>query len=69
MRLSTLCGLHRDTEQLPWIESTEELGYLGWSPHCSHLHAAVSIGLPPDGAHRGDELLWMESTEELGYLG
>jgi hypothetical protein len=51
------------------MESIEELSYLGWNPPCSHLPAAVSIGLPPDEANRRDQLPWMESTEELSYLG
>jgi hypothetical protein len=50
------------------MESTEELGFIGQNPFCSHIYAAVSVGLPLDGAHRVDWLPWMESTEELGYL-
>jgi hypothetical protein len=43
------------------MESTEELGYLGRNPLYSHLHAAVLIGLPPDGVSGGDGLPWLES--------
>jgi hypothetical protein len=51
----------------PRVEPTEEmrclwwnplLGYLRRNPLCSHLHAAVSIGLPPEGR---DGPPWMES--------
>jgi hypothetical protein len=51
------------------LESTEELGYLGLHPHCSHLHAAVSIRLPPDGIYKGDGVPRMKPIEELGYPG
>jgi hypothetical protein len=60
-------GAHRG-DGLYSMESTEEQGYLRWSPQWSHLHASASIVPPLNGAHRGDELSWMESTEELGYL-
>jgi hypothetical protein len=50
------------------MEYTEKLGCLGRHSHHSHLHGVVSIGLPPDGAHRGHEPPWMESSEKLGYL-
>jgi hypothetical protein len=51
------------------MEPSEEMSCLGWNPLkswatsdgplCSHLHAAVSIRLPPDGVYRGDEPPWM----------
>jgi hypothetical protein len=46
---------------LPWMESTEEQGYLRGNSHCSHLYVAVSIGLSPIRAHWGDGLPWLES--------
>ncbi len=53
-------GAHRG-DRLPWMESSEEVGYLRWKPLCSHLHAAISIGLPPDGVQTGDRPPWMQS--------
>jgi hypothetical protein len=53
-------GAHRGDE-LPWMESSEELGYLGLDPLCSHLHDAISIGLPPGRVYRSDGPRWMES--------
>jgi hypothetical protein len=51
------------------MEPSEEMSCLGWNPLkswttsdgplCSHLHAVVSIRLPPDGVYRGDEPPWM----------
>ncbi len=43
------------------MESSEELGYLGLDPLCSHLHDAISIGLPPGRVYRSDGPRWMES--------
>ncbi len=45
----------------PRMKPRAEMNCPGWNPLCSHLLAAVSIGLPPDGVHRGDGPLWMES--------
>jgi hypothetical protein len=50
----------------PWMEPTEEVDYFGRNLLCSHLHAAVSIGLPADGAYRGDEPFWTESRLRPG---
>jgi hypothetical protein len=71
----TCCWFHL---AIPWwslkrswttLESTEKLGYLGLHTHCINLHAAVSIGLPPDGIYTGDRLPRMKPIEELGYPG
>jgi hypothetical protein len=41
------------------------LAYSRWNLPCSRLHAAISIGLSPDGTLREDGLSWMESSEKL----
>ncbi len=48
-------------------------GYLRMEPKkmlaqpSSHLHAAISIGLPSDETRREEGLPWMEFAEEQGY--
>jgi hypothetical protein len=42
----------------PWMESTEKLGYPRWNRYCRH--AAMSIGLTPDGVYKEDGLPWIE---------